>query len=127
MAVTENKKILVYLFRLHSFFLSFVLQAMPLGTAEESKTIHHERRWQAREIAERTAKMRADFISDCSVTGFSLGKPLTYAQMYSNDNFVFKTASFLQNLNSLAVRFKTDFDFCTQYRLLRYSAVWCFI
>jgi len=30
---------------------------MPLGTAEESKTIHQERRWQARETAEGTAKM----------------------------------------------------------------------
>lgn len=39
---------------------------MPLGTAEESKTIHQERRRQARETAERTAKMQAVFISDCS-------------------------------------------------------------
>lgn len=45
---------------------------MPLGTAEESKTIHQERRWQARAIAESTAKMQAVFISDCSE---SLGFP----------------------------------------------------
>lgn len=38
---------------------------MPLGTAEETKTIHQERRWQARETAG-MAKMQAVFISDCS-------------------------------------------------------------
>lgn len=66
MTVIKTKKILVYLFRLHSFFFSSALQAMPLGTAEETKTIHQERRWQAREIAEGMAKMQAVFISDRS-------------------------------------------------------------
>lgn len=63
MTVIKTKKILVCLFRLHSFFFSSALQAMPLGTAEETKTIHQERRWQARETAEGTAKMQAVFIS----------------------------------------------------------------
>lgn len=51
------------------------------------------------------------------VSGFSLGKPPN-TQTYSHNDFVFKTASFLWNLNPLAVGFKTDFDFHTQKSFL---------